>query len=166
MPGSRLSFVAAKSNRAAWASQGFVSCSRVRVCMLWFLFSSAGISDSPAIVCLHLLEARIRLSQTGLWPNSRSIGWRTEDRQSNEWGRLTPFSDRWVNGGRRSIGGSYDWYYHVCFWLQFLPLCARIFEVKPEALAGARLSDSHGGSGDSGFRIFADCGGGAGGFSA
>jgi hypothetical protein len=25
----------------------------VRVCMLWFLFSSAGISDSPAIVRLH-----------------------------------------------------------------------------------------------------------------
>jgi len=31
------------------------------------------------------------LSQTGLWPNSRSIGWRRDDVQSNEWGRLTLF---------------------------------------------------------------------------
>jgi hypothetical protein len=52
---------AAKSNRAAWASQGFVSCSRVRVCIVWSLCSVAGISDSPAIVRLHVLEARIQL---------------------------------------------------------------------------------------------------------
>jgi hypothetical protein len=67
--------------------------------MLWFLFSSAGISDSPAIVCLHPLEARIRLSQTGLWPNSRSIGWRNDDRQSDEWGRLTLFSTSYLTAG-------------------------------------------------------------------
>src|ERR1700746_2288516 len=32
-PSSRFSFCAAKSNRAAWASQGLISCSRVSVCI-------------------------------------------------------------------------------------------------------------------------------------
>jgi hypothetical protein len=45
------------------------------------------------------LEARIRLSQTGLWPNSRSIGWQTDDVQSNEWCRLTPFLTSYLTVG-------------------------------------------------------------------
>src|SRR5882757_2027128 len=57
MPGSRLSFFAAKSKRAAWAAQGLISCSRVsvEVCgaisvAMWGSFCGiAGISDSPAI---------------------------------------------------------------------------------------------------------------------
>src|ERR1700728_2300881 len=90
MPGSRLSLAAAKSNQEAWASQGFVSCSRVRVCILCSFFSVAGISDSPAINLppLELLpmEAGYSLCQTGLWPNLRSIGLRQDDAQSNGWG--------------------------------------------------------------------------------
>src|ERR1700744_73690 len=39
-PSSRFSFCAAKSNRAAWASQGLISCSRVSVCIACLQCSS------------------------------------------------------------------------------------------------------------------------------
>jgi hypothetical protein len=51
-----------------------------------FLFSIAGISDSPAII-LPPLEAGYSLCQTGLWPNLQSIGSRENEVQSNERGR-------------------------------------------------------------------------------
>src|SRR5487761_1337599 len=80
IPGSRLSFCAAISNRAACASQGFVSCSMVRVCMVIFLFSVAEISVSPAIA---VMQAEYRFGQTGLWPNPRSIGSHNKVAQTN-----------------------------------------------------------------------------------
>src|SRR5271154_2048250 len=57
MPSSRCSFLAAKSKRAACASQGLVSCSRVRLLSGPFIrdiqfpfFSITGTSDSVARV--------------------------------------------------------------------------------------------------------------------
>src|ERR1700731_4245632 len=46
-PSSRFSFCAAKSNRAAWASQGLISCSRVSVCIA--MFSSVPVNVVPSL---------------------------------------------------------------------------------------------------------------------